>query len=617
MASGITGQILRVDLRNGKIETEFPGEDFYRIYFGGTGIIMNYLLKEVPKGIDPLGKENKLIFAAGPLTGSGIPGTGRNSVGAKSPLTGGIGFSEAGGFWGSELKKSGFDAVIIEGCSKSPVYLVIDEGQVELRDATHLWGKLTDEVETRIKEDLKNDRFKVCQVGIAGEHLRRYSNIANDLIHFYGRTGMGAVMGSKKLKAIAVRGTHQLHLADRSKVLHLIRWMNQEGKNKAISRSKLGTAGMLLSLNELGGLPTRNFREGQFEGAEKISGETIRDTVLLKRETCHGCPVRCKCVVSLNEPYVVNPVYGGPEYETLAALGSLCGIDNLAAICKANEICNAYGIDTISVGVCIAFAMECYERGILTEKDTGGLRLNFGNAEGMLTLVKDIVSGEGIGALLARGVKYAAEKLKNCAEFAMHIKGQEIPLHEPRLKKGLGLGYIVSPTGADHCHNVHDTAFTANIEDVRDFGIHQPLAAHDLGAEKVTLYKQFSNWRHFENCALLCMFVPWTHGHIVDLVSGTTGWPLTLSDLLEVGERAMTLARMFNLREGFGAFDDTLPRRFHTQFEAGPLAHIQLTQEELMRAKQTFYSMVNWDGQGKPTPSKLRQLKIEWVADCM
>jgi len=610
-----SAKVLRVNLSNKSISIEELGEDFYRKYFGGRGLIVYYLLTELEPGIDPLGPDNKLIFAGGPLTGAPLAGAGRSSVGAKSPLTGAYGDSEAGGFWGAELKKAGFDAVIIEGKSPSPVYLWIKDEKAEIRDASHIWGKKTAEVQDILKQELGDGRVRIAQIGAAGENLVSYANIAHDLTHFAGRTGMGAVMGSKNLKAVAVRGTKKVELVDSDAVKELSQWMAQNFKKKALHFHELGTASLVNILNEAGGLPTRNFTSGTFEGAGRISGEALKETIFVKSETCYFCPIRCKRVVKASEPYEVDPIYGGPEYETIASLGSLLGIDNLTAVAKGNELCNAFGLDTISTGVSIAFAMECYEKGLLTKEETGGIELSFGNADAVLELIEQIAYKRGFGRLLSEGVKKAAEKIgKGSSKFAMHVKGQEIPMHEPRLKQGLGIGYMVSPTGADHCHNIHDTYFSASAELIKPLGLLNPIPLQDIGEEKMRLLAYFGNWRHFGNCALLCMFVPWSYKQVVKMVEAVTGWETSLWELLKVGERAATLCRIYNIREGFTKDDDMLRDRWIKEsFREGPLKGVKFTKEDLEQARLNYYGIMGWDENGVPTRGKLIDLGISWA----
>jgi len=621
MLNGYNGKILRVDLSRGVVSVDTPSESFYRQYIGGRGFVSYFLLRELDAGEDALGPKNKLIFATGAVTGVPVGGSGRNSVGGKSPLTNGFGDTEVGGFWGAELKHAGYDAIIIEGRSESPVYLWIEDGRVEIKDAKHLWGKTTGECQQLIQKELGDKGVRIAQIGPAGENLIRYACVVNDLAHVAGRTGMGAVMGSKKLKAIAVRGRKKVALSDATAVSSLAKWVRDNSKLNAFmaSLNKDGTAGVLVGLSKAGGLPTCNFQQGVFSGADKISAEALR-SMLVGRRGCYACPVNCKPRVAVGEPYNVNPIYGGPEYETLASLGSNCGIDNLEAIAKGNELCNAYGLDTISTGVNIAFAMECFEQGILTEKDCGGLKLNFGNAQAMVQLIEMIARREGIGEVLAEGVARAAKVFGKGAEsFAMHIKGQEIPLHEPRYKAGMGVGYTISPTGADHSHNIHDSMYTkapfsGRAAELAALGISEPLPSQDLSPDKVRMLVYISLWRHVTNCLVFCTFVQLSPGQIAELVRGITGWNTTVWELMKVGERCVNMTRAFNIREGMNKNDDDLPRRFATPFTSGPLAGVSIDKEELDRAITTYYTITGWDKDGVPTLAKLQELGIEWVA---
>ena len=617
MLYGYNGKILRVDLSQGVITVDEPDAAFYRRYIGGRGFISYFLLNELAAGVDALGPKNRLIFAAGAVTGAPIAGSGKNSVGAKSPLTNGYGDAEVGGYWGAELKQAGYDAIIIEGKSESPVYLWIEDGKAEIRDAKHLWGKTTGECQKLIQEELGGRGIRVAQIGVAGENQVRYACIINDLSHAAGRTGMGAVMGSKNLKAIAVRGHQKVALSDANAVNSLARRFRDDLKTNrvAASYSENGTAGGLMALNTAGGLPTRNFQQGVFEGADKISAEALKGSILVGRRGCYACPIRCKPDVAVGEPYNVDPIYGGPEYETLASLGSNCGIDNLEAIAKGNELCNVYGLDTISTGANIAFAMECFEQGILTEKDTGGLKLNFGNAQAMVQLVEMIASREGIGETLAEGVARAARVFGRGAEdFALHIKGQELPMHEPRFKPGMGVGYAISPTGADHCHNIHDSLYVKRLGELDELGIFEPLPCQELSAAKVRMLVYGSLWRHALNCLVFCYFVPLNPGQMADLIRGVTGWNTTVWELMKVGERCVAMTRAFNIREGVTKDNDYLPRRFFVPFTSGPLNGVSIDKGQLDRAIDTYYSMVGWDKNGAPTLAKLQELGIEWVA---
>jgi aldehyde:ferredoxin oxidoreductase len=616
MAYGYNGRILRVDLSNKEISMEEPDDNFYRRYMGGRGFIGHYLLKELKPKVDPLGPDNKLIFATGVITGGRIGGSGRNSVGAKSPLTNGYGEAEAGGYWGPELKRTGYDAIIFEGKSEKPVYLWIGGEEPELRDASHLWGKTTLETEEAIREELGDRLVKTALIGPAGENLVRLACILNDVTRAYGRAGMGAVMGSKNLKGVAVRGKRPPALADPAKIKEIVKWTNE---NYSKGFQDVGTAGGVVGLNQNSGLPTRNFRDPSFEGAEAISGQTMRDTILINRATCYACPVKCKRVVKVDQPYKVDPAYGGPEYETIGSLGSNCGIDNLAAIAKGNELCGAYSLDTIGVGTTIAFAMECFENGLITEKDTDGIELRFGNADAMLKMVEMIAKREGIGDLLAEGVMRAAEKIgKGASEFAMHVKGQEFPMHEPRYKLGMGMGYTISPTGADHMQSIHDGGSGRHPGGLLRLGVLNGLPANDLSPGKVRMFVYQQHWNSLRNCAGLCVFLPYSFNQVPEIVQAITAWDVTNWELMKVGERGTTMARAFNVREGFTRADDAFPKRMHEAFTSGPLEGVAVGEERLAEAISVYYDMMGWDREtGVPTRGKLQELDIEWVADLL
>jgi aldehyde:ferredoxin oxidoreductase len=617
---GYKGKMARINLGDRTVSVEHKDELFYRRYGGGRGVIAYHLLRELDQGIDPLGPENKLLFACGLLTGHSIPGAGRNSVGAKSPLTHAYGESEAGGYWGSELRRAGWDALIIEGRSDRPIYLWVDGDSIEFREAQHLWGSLTADCQEAIQEELGDNRVRIAQIGPGGERMVRYACIANDLHHFYGRTGMGAVMGSKNLKAIAVRGHSRLSVANKDKVRAITRWLGDVYRDVCEVFVTLGTGAGMDAMSYAGGLPTRNFTTGSFAQVDDISAEAVRDRIRIDMKGCYACPINCKKVVELKEPYEIDPRYGGPEYETLAALGSNCGVADLEAVAKANELCNAYSVDTISTGVAIGFAMECFERGLITEDQTDGVQLGFGNAEAMLTVTERICRREGFGHLLGEGVARAAKQIGHGAEaFAMHVKGQEIPMHEPRWKQGLGLGYAVSPTGADHCHSIHDTMYAVegrSLDSLRPMGVLEPVPTTDLSPAKVRLFYYEHFWRGLNNVLGMCILLPYSHAQVVDLVAGVAGWDTSEWELVKISERALVLARLFNAREGFRRSDDRLPDRFYEPFlfEDVPLAGANVDRGEWERALTQYYEMMGWDADtGIPSESKLHELDIGWA----
>ena len=627
MPNGYNGKILHVDLSSMKMKVEEPDEVFYRTYLGGGGIASYYLLKGLQPGIDPFSPDNVLVFASNVISGVPIAGMTRYTVAAKSPLTGGFGEAEAGGFWGPELKSAGFDAVVITGKAAKPSYLWIHDGKVELRSAEKAWGLESGPAQEKIREEVKEKRARVAIIGPAGEKLVRFACVVNELKHANGRTGMGAVMGSKNLKAIAVRGNSKPEVKDVEKFLDLAKSLteqiNTHGPNKVLR--KMGTPNLVMALNTQGILPTRNFHTGVFEGAEKISGEKMTETILRAEEGCYACAVRCKRAVEVVEgPYTTTPLYGGPEYETLGSLGSLLCIDDLAAIAKGNELCNRYTLDTISAGVAIGFAMECYENGILTKEDTEGIEFRFGNTDAMIKGLEWIAFRKNrLGDLLAEGVKIAAEKIgKGSEKYALHVKGQELPMHDPRGKTGQGLSFAVSPTGADHIEAPHDTPFAAPgpmLGRIAPLGLLEAVPTRDFGPKKVRNYTYLQFVWSLYNSLGVCNFVAgpvWALplNKLVDVVSAITGWETSLWELLKAGERTVTMARVFNLREGFGRKDDTLPDRLFEPLESGPLQGKGIDRKEFQEALTMYYEAMGWDPKdGVPTRGKLAELNLYWL----
>ncbi len=626
MVKGLANKILRVDLSNRRITVDEPGDAFYRRYLGGACFIPYYLLKETKAGIDAFSPENRLIFALGPMTGMPMPGSARNCVGCKSPLTGGIAKSEVGGHWNYELKRAGFDALIVQGKADRPVYLFVHDGQAEIRDASHLWGKDCVQTEDAIKAELGDKRLRFAAIGPGGENLVRFACVMNDLKDAAGRGGTGAVMGSKNLKAIAVRGGQlPTEPADFKKLADMGRYMNQhfgEISSAAKSLADVGTgaAAGMIGGNDIGNLPVRNYSDGFFEEVKNITADAVRDQVRVAMEGCTACSIKCKKVVAFDEPYKVDARLGGPEYESLGSLGSMCGVGDLKAICKANELCNNYSLDTISAGAVVAFAMECFENEILTTKDTGGLELRFGNGDAMIKTIELIAKREGIGAVLAEGSKKAGEQIgRGAEELAMHVKGLELPMHEPRLKQGLGLVYSVEAHGADHCAGLHDTGVYQEgpgMETMRTLGQFDPLPVNDLSAQKVAMEKAHHVSRLFYDSLGCCSMPPWKMNDLVDIVRAVTGWDFTAIEAMGIGERTATLSRVYNVREGFTAADDHLPKRFFSPTPRGGLKSTAIDPEAMQNAIHTFYFLMGWDKEtGVPTPEKLGELGVSWAAE--
>jgi len=615
LPGGYNGNILRVNLNNGTASSEKVNEKFYRKYLGGAGFIAYYLYNELKRGTEPLDPENILIFSTGPVTGITLSGADRFSIGTKSPLTGGIALAEAGGFWGTEFKKTGYDALIVEGRSDKPVYLWINDGEVSIKDASHLWGSDTKETQQRIRDELGDQRVRLVQIGPAGENLVLYANIMSGLHDAAGRGGVGAVMGAKNLKAVAVRGQKAPKIANPAGVKELRDWLAENAPNLPIVKIfqeygvGYGVEGFMMS----GNLPVRNFRDGLLDEVKNLDAATIKDTIRKGMRSCFACLVHCKKVVEFDKPYTHDSDYGGPEYETLASLGSNCGITNLKAVCKGNERCNAYSVDTISMGAVIAFAMECFENGILTLEDTGGIELRFGNHEAMLKIIEAVAKREGIGSLLADGVARAAQKIgKGAEKFALHVKKYEIPMHDPRLKPALGLGYMINPHGADHCCNMHDLMYVneAQMTNLNPVGFSEPFNVFEINPRKVALFRLEQLKRVLTDCMLTCMFVPWNYKQLAKMVADVTGWNTDVMGLLRIAERVLTLTRAFNLREGFTASDDKLPQRFFQPKTDGVLSDKPCDPERMESSKRYYFALMGWDAEGKPLKEKLEELDL-------
>jgi len=631
---GYAGKILHVDLSAGALEVEEPTEDFYRTYVGGSALGLAYLFKYTPQGADPLGPENTLTFALAGITGAPIAGQSRATAVAKSPVTGGAGDSQAGGFWPAELE---------------PVYLWINQGEAELRPAGHLWGRPTREVDALLKEELDDQRIQIAQVGPAGERLVRFAAIMNMANRAHGRTGMGAVMGSKRLKAIVVRGgKKKLPMADPEAlraVMQASRLGLQEG-SIVYGLGQYGTLDVLEVQEAVGGLPTRNYSSGSMgsDRASTIGGAALFDDLLrgaaegtqmkTGRDTCYSCAVRCKRVVEAEwREQAINPLAGGPEYETAAVFGSYCDIDDLGAISLANQMCNDAGVDSISAGATMAFAIECFERGLITEEDTGGIRLAWGDAGAMIDMLARTLQREGFGDVLAEGSARAAAVIGGGAEaLAMTVKGAELPAHMPQVKRSLALIYAVNPFGADHQSSEHDTSYEPELIEtspdgygarMAELGLTEPQEPDVLNPEKV----RFALRTQYAYSALdtedVCQFVygpGWQlmgMQELADVVTAVTGVETTVDGLLEIGARRLNMLRAFNAREGLTREQDTLPRRlFDEPLQGGMSDGVAVDEAEFLTALDEYYRLAGWDVEtGVPQRATLEALGIGWIAD--
>jgi aldehyde:ferredoxin oxidoreductase len=630
MLRGYAGKILHVDLSTEEITIETPDEEFYRTYVGGSALGLYYLFKYTPRGADALSPENTLTFALSSATGLAISGQSRCTTVAKSPLSGGAGDAQAGGFWPAELKFAGFDAIVLRGRASRPVYLWIHNGEAELREAEHLWGKPTAETEAIIKGELGDDKIEIAEIGPAGEKLVRFAAVMNMANRAHGRTGMGAVMGSKNLKAIAVRGTRRPKPADTEKVKAYGKLGASQMKVDLgmADFGKYGTASTVMQNNSVGGLPTRNWSSGYMETAEQIDGVTLYDTILKERDTCYSCSVRCKRVVEAEyKDKGILPIYGGAEYENLATLGSYCGIDDLLAVSYANQICNAYGVDAIAAGATIAFAMDCFERGIISEAGTG-MPLRFGDAEAMVAMLEKMVNREGFGDVLAEGSARAAQQIGNGAEERVNaVKGGELPAHMPHVKRSLGLIYAVNPFGADHQSSEHDPGYMPqsderSLERLAAIGLTNPQKPKVLNEAKVEFALKTQYTYSAADTLDLCQFVygpSWQLFDVGDMAAvhqAASGWETSIDDVQAIGRRRLNMLRAFNAREGIDREQDTLPKRlFDEPLSGGKSNGIALDRAELEAALDTYYKMAGWDERGVPTRATLEAAGVGWIAD--
>ncbi len=613
--AGCHNRLLRVNLGTGSITEEMIAEEEHKKYLGGAGLATKYLWDEVPAGADPLGPENRLIFMAGSLTGVIAPSTGRFSVVAKSPLTGIWGQANSGGRWGVEFKKCGYDGIIFEGESPEPVYLVVEDNRAELKSAAGLWGKNVPETTYLIREELK-DKHKVACIGPAGENLVKYAAIMNDFGRAAGRCGLGAVMGAKKLKAIAVKGSIKTPVAqpEEFKAHSKKQFELMDESMMKMAMQSFGTSVVLDLVNVRGGFPTRNWQMGVYDLSEDINGPAISDKILTRNVACFACPIACGRGTEIREGKYKGHRGEGPEYETVGTFGGMCYVNDLEAITMAGYLCNDYGLDTISAGSTIAFAMECYEKGILTDSDTGGIPFKFGDADLIVDLVHKISRREGVGDLLAEGTMRMAEKLGRGSEsFAMHVKGLELPAYDSRAVQLTGLTYATANRGGDHITAyVQGPTFTdAPFLIVEDSEIKDPFIA-DTGEVKVAcdLEEMLTTF----DCVGACKFMglclnaeDW-----VRLVNLVTGWDLSLEEYKQAGERVYNLARAYSNREGLRAESDTLPGRLLEEpLPDGPAeGHVN----ELPALLDAYYRYRRWDkDSGKPTREKLEELELDYT----
>ena len=635
MSFGYNNKILMVNLTTGEMNVEEPGDKFYRMYLGGSGIGTYYCMRDIPKGADPFGPDNVLALSAGVVTGAPVMASSRITANAKSPVTGGIGDAQGGGFFGNTLKFAGFDAVIVKGKSEKPVYLFIQDGKAELRDAGHIWGMTTKDYETALRAEISRD-VVVCGIGPAGEKMAAYACILNERKHACGRTGMGAVMGSKNLKCVAAIGKKPVYeYADPALLQKNLRYAGEWAKTSPqfAGMNKFGTNGGISNQNSAGMLPTKNFSEGYFEPTDKtLTSIVMNDTISIGNERCYMCNIACKRHVKCTKEkdgWDVDEAYGGPEYETVGMFGSDLMIDDMPTIAKASEICNAYGIDTISAGATIGFVMDLYEAGLLTKEQCYGHEMNFGNRKGTIDILTRIVTRDGwLGNLLANGIAEAAKEIGNGAEYYnASVKNNPYPAHMPQVKKNMAVHYAINEHGADHCTVAHDPG-----NDVGGFQGAAAIGQYVLGIYEPVPYRKdvegkmkLNYYSHIRSALLngicVCMFGYGTSAgnlynieRTLEIVNGATGWQTNWWELMKSAERILVLMRLFNQREGFGAKDDVLPKRiFEQSFSVGAAVGEHVDEEAFYKMRSLYYDMAGLDEEGHPRYSKAVELDLQWA----
>jgi len=608
MPYGWNGQVLRVNLTGGSVSKEHLNMKWAGQYIGGRGLGSRYLYEEMDPRADALGPDNRLIFATGPLTGTYAPTGGRYMVLCKSPLTGAIACSNSGGYWGPELKFAGYDMVILEGRSPRPVYLWVYDGQVEIRDAAHVWGKNTEETEDMLRAET-DPQARISGIGPAGENLNRVACIINDKSRAAGRSGVGAVMGSKNLKAIAVRGTGPVQVADPLRFGELVfESMKEIGQSPttAMALRGMGTASTVGFTNSVGILPTDNFQRGQFEQANAISGQTIASTVLKRNKGCYSCPIGCARVTETAGTSKWNGHGEGPEYETIFGLGSDCGVGELDAVLYANYLCNLYALDTISAGGTVAIAMELAERGYIPPADLAevGAELKFGNADAVMRCLEMMTYRQGkFGDLLAEGGYRLAEHYGH-PELFMGSKKQDFAAYDPRGAKGMGLGYATSNRGACHLRGYSMTVEWFAPPEMRL----DPFTIDGKAQAQLELQHKAAG----EDAAGICTFSAFgglTPEKLAPIYNAATGENLSLEEWMTAGERIWNLERLFNNRAGLSRKDDSLPPRMTREPLTNGAVHNQVV--ELAPMLEEYYRLRGWDDDGNPGAETLRRLGIE------
>jgi aldehyde:ferredoxin oxidoreductase len=608
---GYQGKLLRVDLNRQRTEVEDLDRRLLEKYVGGVGIEAKILYEETTPATDPLGPENVLMAFTGPYTGTAVPASSRHHMMARSPLTGILGEANVGGSWAVQFKKTGFDGIAITGKSDHPVYLWIHDGGVEIRDARPVWGK-DSYVSAALLKSETLEKATVAVIGPAGEGLARVASIPHigRIVRAAARTGLGAVMGSKNLKAMVAYGTKDLPLAEPDALQEDVRAILPHARQSTEAFGKYGTSGGVDNYEKIGNFPIQNWREGRWAGASKISGVAMHDTILTGRKGCLRCPISCGRHIKITEGPYAPLECEGPEYETIGTLGGECMVDDLAAVCKANELCNRYGLDTISTGSIIAFAMEAYEKGILTRNDTEGIDLVWGNGSALVEMVHKMGKREGIGRLMGEGVKRMAEALgKNAVEFAIHVKGLEPSAHDPRRFFSQALSYGTAARGA--CHNAswsHPYELSLSMPEI---GIPEPQDPYQVEG-KAEFTAKLQDLMSMMDTLIICRFTQ--VGKAVNITNMLrwlnliTGWDIDIPEFMRIGERIFNLKRLYNTRLGISRKDDFLPSRFLTLNRTGEELTNQLP--PMGKLLSDYYAYREWTEDGIPGLGKLEELGL-------
>ncbi len=609
-----TGIMLRINLSSRRVTKEDIPQSYLQEYIGGQGLATRYLYDEIPVNADVFSGDNKLFFSVGPLNGGFFPTSGRFNVSCRSPLTGIWLDSTSSGKFGYELKKAGYDAVMIEGKSEYPVYILINNEQVEICDASRLWGKQVSESLALLQQECApktGGKGSAVLIGPSGEMKLPMASLITDRARAAGRGGAGAVMGSKGLKAVWVRGDRNFEAADAEQWKNGIRTLTEKISQSPISNSlkAFGTGAAMARASQTGDTPVKNWRLGTWDGFMKISGPTMAQTILVQHPNpCHACPIHCARHVEIKEGHFKMKDVG-PEYETLGSFGSMCLNDNLESIAHLNILCREYGIDTISVGASVAFAMEAYEKGIISRKDTDGIDLAWGDARAIIAMTEKILKNEGFGAVLAQGVRKAAALIgKGAEEFAVHVKGLELPMHDPRAFFEFGATYATSSRGGCHTHGYAGAFHQKPIPEAGYTQILDPHATEGKGL----VAKSVQDFSCIIQSAVICMFTVYSLSvtDIAAAISASTGFDCDAPGLLKAGERIFNLQRAFNNRLGITRKDDTLPKRILTSTEGGPTAgFIPNLDQQLVE----YYKARGWEPDGRPSQAKLRELNLDFA----